>query len=193
MVAIALFEPLGNLVHGMLGHPAALDTNPVNAAWFAVRMLIGALIWAYLRRWLPGSRPGGVIREALRPVADRWPTALALLITADQWMDGGPPTWLLLVIGSEHLVIGALRRSFPDRRTVWWHFAGTAAYWVAVWWAILADDPTLSAWILGIGWLLHAGWDAVLFHRRIVTWRWLCEACIVIDIVFGLVILGTAI
>ena len=138
-----------------------------------------------------GSRAGGALREALRPVADRWPTALALLLTADQWFDQGPPTWLLLVIGVEHFVIGAIRRSFPDRRTMAWNAVLAAVYVGAVGFAHLTDDPALSAWIIGVGWILHAVWDAVLFHRDVVTWRWLCEACFVIDIAFGVVILAT--
>jgi hypothetical protein len=119
-------------------------------------------------------------------LAHRWPTLLALLLTVDNWIDPGVPRWwVLILLGGEYLVIGTIRNAWTDRRTLRLTVLGFVVY-VAL--AILATvaGPTAGGILIAVGWLGHAGWDGLLWHRNIVTWRWYAEACLVIDLVIGL-------
>lgn len=49
----------------------------------------------------------------------------------------------------------------------------------------VAADPFLGGILIGVGWILHAVWDLLLYRANVVVWRWYAEACVVIDIVVG--------
>lgn len=131
------------------------------------------------------------LRTRLRPLADRWPTWLGLLLTCDQWTQGVVPPVLLAVLGAEYLIIGAARRSFPDRCILAWHVAGFVTFSAAAVYATTLS-PAAAATVIGLGWLSHGVWDALLLHRNIVTWRWYAEACLAIDVIIGLSALSFA-
>ncbi|KAF2413570.1 hypothetical protein B1729_09790 [Microbacterium sp. B35-04] len=143
---------------------------------------------------LPGDLASGrsrPIAEApdsgirLRRLSRRWPTLLALLLTFGEILhpDVAPP-WALVVLGAEYLVIGLVRRQFRDRRLLTLHAAGALAYAALATLAVFVT-PEAAGILIGIGWLLHAGWDVVLHRRNVVVWPWFAEACIVIDVVVG--------
>jgi hypothetical protein len=125
----------------------------------------------------------------LRTIGHRWPTLLALGLTFSQWTDPGlTPAIILVGLGAEYLLIGAIRRQFADRRLLWWQLAGFVFYLVFAG-AAVAAGPELAKIIIGVGWLLHAVWDAILHRRNVVTWRWYAELCFWFDLVLGSTIL----
>ncbi|TFV84253.1 hypothetical protein E4V99_04080 [Microbacterium sp. dk485] len=125
------------------------------------------------------------VRRGVERVARRWPTVLALLLTFGEFLHPGvSPAWVLVLLGAEYLVIGGIRRQFGDRRILALHIAGALAY-AALAVAALNVPPVAAGLLIGVGWILHAGWDVALHRADIVTWRWYAEACIVIDLVVG--------
>ena len=189
MVAAMVLATVAAVVPFWLGLLGPMPTHLL-----AHVLMIPAMAAAMLARlpdYTHGHRagPDGRIRRALQPLADRWPTWIALLVTADQWARPGVPAAVLVVLGAEYLVIGALRRSFPDRRTLAWHVVGFLAYTAAAAVA-LVSDPVTAGVLVGTAWLLHAVWDGLLMHRGVVTWRWYAEACLVIDLVIGVTVLA---
>lgn len=185
VVGILLLAPVGDLVYVLAGHPAELASAPVEVAWALARALLGAAVWAGHRGWLPGTGPGSALRTVLAPVAARWPSLAALLLTADQWIDGSIPTAILAVLGAEYFVIGVVRRSFASWRVAAWQAAGAVVYLVATLVALQAD-PRTAGLIVATGWLVHGLWDVVVLHRMPFAWRWFAEACLVLDLVVGL-------
>ncbi|QEW02044.1 hypothetical protein [Microbacterium lushaniae] len=138
-----------------------------------------------------GARPlravsSSPVRRGVERVARRWPTVLALLLTFGEFLRPGvSPVWALVLLGAEYLVIGGIRRQFGDRRILALHVVGALAY-AALAVAALNVPSVAAGLLIGVGWILHAGWDVALHRADIVTWRWYAEACIVIDLVVGL-------
>lgn len=125
----------------------------------------------------------------LRAIGHRWPTLLALGLCFSQLTDPVlTPAFILIGLGAEYLVIGAIRRQFSERRLLWWQLAGFLGYLLLALAAHLVG-PEAAKIIIGLGWLLHAGWDVVLHRLNKVTWRWYAELCFWFDLVFGLSIL----
>ncbi len=129
-------------------------------------------------------------RLVLDRIARRWPTILALLLTFGKMIDPAiVPAAILVFLGAEYLIIGAVRRQFRDRRLLAIHVAGAIAYSALA--ALTLFTDTFTAGILiAVGWLLHAGWDLALHRANIVIWRWYAETCAVIDVVIGLTVIA---
>ncbi|KAA9158348.1 hypothetical protein F6B41_03635 [Microbacterium lushaniae] len=175
--------------------PFALGAWDAASAVLAGHVLAAAALVVVVSR-MPahfgiGARPlravsSSPVRRGVERVARRWPTVLALLLTFGEFLRPGvSPGWVLVLLGAEYLVIGGIRRQFGDRRILALHVVGALAYAAL---AVAAlNVPSMAAGLLiGVGWILHAGWDVALHRADIVTWRWYAEACIVIDLVVGL-------
>ncbi|MFY1692624.1 hypothetical protein [Plantactinospora sp. WMMB782] len=122
----------------------------------------------------------------------RWPTWLALLFTIDNWT--GPAVldaWVMLILPVAYLVIGAVRRQFGDRRVLALQLAGLAFYLLLVGAALLTPDE-LGRYLVGAGWLAHAGWDYAHHRANRVVPRGFSEWCGVVDVVIGITILFLA-
>ncbi|WDZ83042.1 hypothetical protein [Micromonospora cathayae] len=139
---------------------------------------------ADVRHDAPAGRLGTLLRK-------RWPTLLAVLVTADLWFAPTvPDPWFLLVLPAGYLLIGAYRRQFADRRVL----AAQLAH--AVGWTALAAvaahvaDP-LATVLVAAGWLAHAAWDGWHHRRDRVVPRGYAEWCIVFDIAVGVTVLLT--
>lgn len=135
------------------------------------------------------SVPGGA-RRAWAVLRRRWPTGLALVLSAATLL-GGPsvlPAWVLALLGAEYLVIGSARRQWAERGLLAWQVAGFLVY-LALAVVALNVDATVAGYLIGFGWLSHALWDGVLHRINKVVWRWYAEACAAYDIVIGVAVL----
>jgi hypothetical protein len=126
-------------------------------------------------------------------VLNRWPTVFALLVTVDNLVDPRPvPAWAMLVLPLGYLVIGTARGTLRPRRVLVTQLAALAAYLVLVLAAtVTSGDARL--YLIGAGWLAHAGWDAWHHRRDAVVPRGYAEWCAVVDAVIGLSVLAVAV
>ena len=185
-----LLGPIATRILTALGAGTAVSEPEVAAASMATTMTIGMAAWMLMR----GHRTPAVAEQTragrfFHMLSHRWPSLLAFAFTFDSWINPGiPPAWVLVILGSEYLIIGTLRRQFGDRRILAYQAAGFAAYLVLFGIATAAGGQTATL-LIAAGWIAHAGWDFVLHRANKVTWRWYAEACAVVDFVFGATIL----
>jgi len=165
---------------------AGLIPDPAVAAGGHVLML-PAMALAMIRR-APEYAVGHTLAVRTGLLA-RWPTALAVLMTVDMLIEpAGLAPWKLAVLAFSYLIIGTVRRTLHPRPVLLRQLAVMAAYLVLILAAVLAG-PVLSACLVGLGWLAHAGWDYWHFHRDEVVPRAFAEWCGVVDAVIGVAIL----
>ncbi|MEU5909828.1 hypothetical protein [Micromonospora sp. NPDC047527] len=122
---------------------------------------------------------------AVVALARRWPTGLALLMTADMWLDPGVLSpWTMLVLPGAYLLIGLARRTLRGPGVLATQLLGLAG-WVALVLVAVAAGGRTAGWLVAFGWLAHAGWD--LFHHRAgrVVPRAFAEWCGVLDAALG--------
>jgi len=123
----------------------------------------------------------------------RWPTALALLATADNLVDPGPlPPYSLLVLAFSYLAIGAVRRTLRPVGVLRAQLAGAGSYLLLIGAAMLTPAG-VSHYLVGAGWLAHAGWDWWHHRRDAVVPRPFAEWCGVVDAVIGASVLVYAV
>jgi hypothetical protein len=135
---------------------------------------------------------GGHVHEPRTGLPARWPTALALLITVDMLVEPAAlPPWKLLVLAFAYLTIGAVRGTLRPRAVLIRQVAAMAVYLGLLLAAVLAR-PVLSVWLVGLGWLAHAGWDYWHFRKNEVVPRAFAEWCGTVDAVIGVSVLGYA-
>ncbi|MET8094641.1 hypothetical protein [Micromonospora sp. NPDC005220] len=120
-------------------------------------------------------------------LAHRWPTGLALLLTADMWVDPGVLSpWTMLVLPGGYLVIGMARRTLGGRGVLATQLAGLAGWVALTLVAVLAGGRTAD-WLVAFGWLAHAGWDLAHHRDRRVVPRGYAEFCAVLDVALAAV------
>jgi hypothetical protein len=125
-------------------------------------------------------------------VLSRWPTALALAATLDSLIDPGPlPVITMMVLPLGYLVIGAVRRTLKPRRVLTAQLAALAGYLVLLGAAMLAE-PVRGQYLLGAGWIVHAGWDAWHHRHDLVVPRAFAEWCAVVDLIIGISVILAA-
>ncbi|GIJ20446.1 hypothetical protein Vlu01_10700 [Micromonospora lutea] len=188
-MVLAMYAPVLLL---LAGHRAGLldaDLLLVGAHLVMVPAMAAALLRRraeYVRH--PDARPA-VRHPLVRLVAHRWPTGLALLLTADSWTTPGLlGAYTLLVLPVGYLVIGTLRRQWGAPGNLRLQLVGLAGWSTLALVAALVGGAA-AYWLVGLGWLVHAAWD--LFHhrtRRVVP-RAYAECCAVIDVVLGITIM----
>jgi hypothetical protein len=186
-VAIAFALPLPAFWAGMIAGTTAVLVGHVLVV--PALALVVALMPNELSTgrgaWIPRSQDCSSARGVLERIARRWPTMLALLLTFGKIVDPDvAPAWVLVVLGAEYLIIGAARKQFRNARLLVLHVAGAAAY-AALALVSTFTDPGVSGILIGVGWILHAVWDGLLYRANVVVWRWFAEACAVFDIVVG--------
>lgn len=143
------------------------------------------------RRTAPGApptRPPTVRHRIAAALWHRWPTALALLMTFDNWSDPSvPPPAVLLMLPAGYLLIGAVRRSLHPPRVLALQVAGMLGY-VALTVAALSAGDRVAGALVAAGWLIHGVWDLAHHRADLVVPRAYAEWCAVIDGVIGLTI-----
>jgi hypothetical protein len=157
-------------------------------------LMLPAMLIAIRRRAAEytGPRIPPVRSGRWQPVLNRWPTAVALLVTADNIIDPRPvPALTLLVLPVGYLVIGAVRRTLRPRRLLLAQLGGLAAY-VLLLVVATASSGDAALGLIGAGWLAHAGWDAWHHHHDVVVPRGYAEWCGVVDAVIGVSVLVVA-
>ncbi|MEV1130088.1 hypothetical protein [Agromyces sp. NPDC049794] len=197
-------------IMAVLGAIAAAFAAPLVPFWFGAVSAMDAVLLGHLlvipavaaavalraRELGPVGHPAaitaaepGASRRQLERIARRWPTVLALLLTFGKMLDPSiVPAPILILLGVEYLVIGALRRQFRDGRLLALHVLGAIAYTALAALAMVVD-PFVAGMLIAAGWILHAGWDAALHRANVVVWRWYAEACAVFDVVVGVTVL----
>ncbi|MGK5740869.1 hypothetical protein [Micromonospora sp. URMC 103] len=148
-------------------------------------LMVPAMVVAALRHRhdapAPLPRRGPLVTALVR----RWPTGLALLVSVDSWGSPGVlAPWTLLVLPGGYLLVGAYRRRLGGPGVLARQLAGLVA------WSALAVTAALAggraaAWLVALGWLAHAAWDAVHHRRDEVVPRAYAEWCGVLDAVLG--------
>ncbi|WP_433121226.1 hypothetical protein [Micromonospora sp. CA-246542] len=134
-----------------------------------------------------------VIRRhpAVVALARRWPAGLALLLTADMWLDPivlSP--WTMLVLPGGYLLIGLFRRTLRGPGVLATELVGLAVWGALTLVGIMAGGRT-AAWLVALGWLAHAGWDVARHRTGRVVPRGYAEFCGVLDVVLaGIMILA---
>ena len=117
----------------------------------------------------------------------RWPTALALVCTVDNMVNPRAVSpWTMLVLPVGYLVIGAFRRTL--RPLLRLELAGLGGYLL-----LIAAALVWGPFVVGIGWLAHAGWDWWHHRRDAVVPRFYAEWCGVVDVVIGVSVLVFAV
>lgn len=123
----------------------------------------------------------------------RWPTALALVMTVDNMFSPGPlAPWTLFVLAFAYPAIGLFRGTLrpPAVRNAQWAMA--TVYVGLVLLAALLPHVA-GQFVVGAGWLLHAGWDFYHHRHDLVVRRGFAEWCGVVDLVIGVSVLAVAI
>ncbi|MCX5065114.1 hypothetical protein OOJ91_04385 [Micromonospora lupini] len=147
-------------------------------------LMVPAMVLVALRH---RHEPQAVIRRhpAVVALARRWPAGLALLLTADLWVD---PTvlspWTMLVLPGGYLLIGVARRTLRGPGVLAIQLAGLAA-WVTLTLVAVAAGGRAAAWLVVFGWLAHSGWDLVNHRTGRVAPRGYAEFCGVLDAALG--------
>ncbi|WP_143466715.1 hypothetical protein [Lentzea kentuckyensis] len=122
-----------------------------------------------------------VRRPVVRAVLNRWPIAVALVITFDFWQAPVvPPVWTLLVVHAAYLFWG--RRAPRVQLIVFGLYVALAA-------AVILVAPFYGVGLIAFGWAAHAVWDLVHHVRNAVVPRWWSEFCGVFDLVIAVTIL----
>ncbi|WP_433719880.1 hypothetical protein ACQP2Y_33580 [Actinoplanes sp. CA-051413] len=154
-------------------------------------LMLPAMALAMLHR--ADEYAGGHVHEPRTGLLARWPTALALLITVDMLVEPAAlAPWKLLVLAFAYLTIGAVRRTLRPRAVLIRQVAAMGVYLGLLLATVLAG-PVLSVWLVGLGWLAHAGWDYWHFRRNEVVPRPFAEWCGVVDAVIGVSVLVYAV
>ncbi|MFC0626435.1 hypothetical protein [Kribbella deserti] len=125
----------------------------------------------------------GSARPLIAAIGRRWPTWIALAMTADNWVDPlVPGPWVMLGLPVAFTLIGAIRGRLRDPRMLAIQLVGLGVY---VGLAVVAagTDPRTAGWIVAAGFALHALWDAVHHRYDAVVPRAYAEWCGVLDLV----------
>jgi hypothetical protein len=153
-------------------------------------LMLPAMVLVMLRR--VGEYTGDHVHTPRTGLLTRWPTALALLCTVDNIVrPHALAPWTLLVLAFAYLSIGTVRRTLRPRTVLIRQLAAMAAYLLLILISILAGG-VLSIYLVGAGWLAHAGWDYWHHRRDEVVPRAFAEWCGVLDAVIGISVLGYA-
>ncbi len=126
-------------------------------------------------------------------VLSHWPGLLGLLCAADILVNRRPlAAWTVLVLPAGYLLIGAARRALRPRRVLLVQLTALIAYAVL---AVTAASvtPRLGLLLIGLGWLVHAGWDVWHHRRDAVVPRAYAEWCTGLDVAVGLSLIGLAV
>ncbi|RKN40709.1 hypothetical protein D7223_26300 [Micromonospora endolithica] len=167
---------------GLLGADALLTGGHL----LMIPAMVGAMLWRraeYAHHH--AARPAADARPLVRVLAHRWPTGLALLMSFDNWFTPAVlPPWTLLGLAVSYPLVGAWRGRLGDRRVRAVQLAGLLG-WTGLAVAALALGGDAAGWLVAVGWLAHAVWDAVHHRRDEVVPRGYAEWCAVLDTVLG--------
>jgi hypothetical protein len=124
-------------------------------------------------------------RGAAARVLARWPSALGLLATVDNLMNPRTlPVAAMMILPLGYLAIGAVRRTLRPRPVLLAQLGALAGYLVLLG-AAAAAGPQWGQYLVGAGWIFHAGWDLWHHRRNLVVPRPFAEWCAVVDLIIG--------
>ncbi|MEU7677978.1 hypothetical protein AB0C42_24560 [Micromonospora taraxaci] len=132
-----------------------------------------------------------VIRRhpAVVALARRWPTGLALLVTADMWLAPGVLSpWTMLVLPGGYLLIGLIRRTLRGPGVLATQLVGLAVWGTLTLVAVVVGGRS-AEWLVALGWLAHAGWDLAHHRSGRVVPRGYTEFCGVLDAILAAVMI----
>jgi hypothetical protein len=132
---------------------------------------------------------GGAVDGLVSAVARRWPAWLGLGMGWLMAPDGPISPWSVLVLPGGYLLIGGVRRTLGSPGILAVQLAGLAAY-VALALAAIAAVPQVAVLLVGLGWLVHAGWDVVHHRLNRVVPRGYAQCCAVVDVIVGISVLS---
>jgi hypothetical protein len=146
-------------------------------------LMLPAMVLAMLHR--RGEYTGDHAHVPRTGLLTRWPTALALLCTVDYIVRPQPLVpWSLLILAFGYLIIGTVRRTLHPREVLIRQLAASAVYLLLIVISLFSGEA-LSNYLVGAGWLVHAGWDYWHHRRDLVVPRAYAEWCGVLDVVVG--------
>ncbi|MEU7611352.1 hypothetical protein [Micromonospora sp. NPDC049204] len=122
---------------------------------------------------------------AVTALAHRWPAGLALLLTVELWVDPRMLSpWTMLVLPGGYLLIGLVRRTLHGPGVLATQLVGLVV-WVGLTLTAVTVGDQVAAWLVALGWLVHAGWDLVHHRTGRVVPRGYAEWCGVLDVTLG--------
>jgi hypothetical protein len=120
----------------------------------------------------------------MRAFIDRWPMAVALVISFDFWQAPlVPPVWTLLLCQAAYLLWSW--RAPKVQLAVFSLYTVLAAAVIF----LTPHAPHVGVLLIALGWGAHAVWDLVHHVRNAVVPRWWSEFCGVFDLVIAVTIL----
>lgn len=143
-------------------------------------MIIIIAAMCYLGAAALGFRGGGWVMVGIG--------AIAVLLAGGT---GADKTVTLLVLGVVLGIVGWLRGDSIDRRELVLQFIAFVGFsGIAL--TAMMSSPLLAAHLAALAAIGHAAWDVAYFVREKVVARSLAEACFVLDLGLGVVLLLTA-
>ncbi|MEU8288635.1 hypothetical protein AB0C01_30305 [Micromonospora sp. NPDC048905] len=122
---------------------------------------------------------------AVTALAHHWPAGLALLLTVELWVDPRMLSpWTMLVLPGGYLLIGLVRRTLHGPGVLATQLVGLVV-WVGLTLTAVTVGGQVAAWLVALGWLVHAGWDLVHHRTGRVVPRGYAEWCGVLDVTLG--------
>lgn len=109
-----------------------------------------------------------------------------LLIGLPPWGNNPPMGWIFLFLAGVYLVMALVRRQWIGLQLIGVALFGAIAVISAYW------QSDVAIWLAGAAWFLHGVWDLVHYRANQVVARWYSEWCTIVDMIFGILILGYA-
>jgi len=158
-------------------------------------LMLPAMVLVMLRRtaeYGAGQHIDAERRGAVAQVLARWPSVLGLLATVDNLVDPRPlPVYAMMILPVGYLAIGAMRRTLRPRPVLLAQLGALLGYLVLLGAAVVAG-PQWGQYLVGLGWIFHAGWDLWHHRRNLVIPRPLAEWCAVADLIIGISVIAVA-
>jgi hypothetical protein len=158
-------------------------------------LMLPAMVLAMLRRTTEygvGRHIEAERRGAAARVLGRWPSVLGLLATVDNLVDPRPvPVFAMMILPVGYLAIGAIRRTLRPRPVLLAQLGALLGYLILLGAAVVAG-PQWGQYLVGAGWIFHAGWDLWHHRRNLVVPRPFAEWCAVVDLVIGISVILVA-
>lgn len=96
--------------------------------------------------------------------------------------------WLMLALPMAYLLFGTARKELRPPSVLMLQL-GALAFYVALTAIALSLEDGTARYVVGAGWIVHAGWDAVHHWTNRVVPRAYAEWCAVVDVSLGVAVI----